>query len=85
MEESNHFDLEAYVFALDDAIDARNVEGFGGADNLAARMRASNSGAKNDLRKRFRRSVAEPIHNLLDAAFCSSLPLGTLREWTRSP
>ena len=57
----NHFDLEAYVFALDDAMQ-ETLKDSAKFDRLAARMGASSADAKSDLRKRFETN-ADRIHS----------------------
>ncbi len=57
----NHFDLEAYVYALDDAVQ-ETVKDSAKFDRLAARMGASSADAKSDLRKRFETN-ANRIHS----------------------
>ena len=72
----NHFDLEAYVFALDDAVQ-ETLKDSAKFDRLAARMGASGADAKSDLRKRFE-TTADRIHNFPDPRTGHSLPLGTI-------
>jgi processive rubber oxygenase RoxA-like protein len=57
----NHFDIEAYLSALDDATQEtlRDTAKF---DRLAARLGTTSPGAKSELRKRFE-SAADRVHN----------------------
>ena len=52
----------AYIFALDDALQATLTD-TAKFDRLAARMGASSSDAKSDLRKRFE-TEAERVHRV---------------------
>ena len=73
----NHFDLEAYVFALDDAVQG-TLKDSAKFDRLAARMGASNADAKSDLRKR---SKLMPIISIVpDHRSGHPLPSGTLEN-----
>jgi hypothetical protein len=57
----NHFDIEAYLSALDDAAQ-ETLKDSAKFDRLAARLGASSPDAKSDLRKRFE-GAADRIHN----------------------
>ena len=57
----NHFDIEAYLSALDDATQ-ETLKDSAKFDRLAARLGASSPDAKSELRKRFE-SAAGRIHN----------------------
>ena len=57
----NHFDIEAYLSALDDAMQ-NTLTDSAKFDRLAARLGASSSEAKSDLRKRFE-GAADRVHN----------------------
>ncbi len=57
----NHFDIEAYLSALDDAAQ-ETLKDSTKFDRLAARLGVSSSDAKNELRKRFE-GAADRIHN----------------------
>ena len=56
----NRLDLQAYIYAMDDALQA-TVNDPAKFDRLAARLNASDAGAKSALRKRFE-SDAERVH-----------------------
>jgi hypothetical protein len=73
----NHFDLEAYVFALDDAVQG-TLKDEAKFDRLAARMGASNTDAKSDLRKRFE-SNADRIHSFRTRVLLTPYPWGPSR------
>jgi hypothetical protein len=57
----NHFDIEAYLSALDDAMQ-KTLTDSAKFDRLASRVGASSSGAKSDLRKRFE-GAADRVHD----------------------
>jgi len=73
----NHFDLEAYIFALDDAV-LETLKDSAKFDRLAARMGASNTDAKSDLRKRFE-STADRIHSFRTRVLLTPYPWGPSR------
>jgi len=73
----NHFDLEAYIFALDDAVQ-ETLKDSAKFDRLAARMGASNTDAKSDLRKRFE-SAADRIHSFRTRVLLTPYPWGPSR------
>ena len=73
----NHFDLEAYVFALDDAVQ-ETLKDSAKFDRLAARMGALNTEAKSDLRKRFE-STADRIHSFRTRVLLTPYPWGPSR------
>jgi hypothetical protein len=73
----NHFDLEAYVFALDDAVQD-TLKDSAKFDRLAARIGASNSDAKSDLHKRFE-STADRIHSFRTRVLLTPYPWGPSR------
>ncbi len=68
----NTFDLMAYVFALDDALQATLTDA-AKFDRLAARMGASSPEAKSDLRKRFE-TQSDRVHRF-------RVPLVTPTPW----
>jgi hypothetical protein len=57
----NHFDIEAYLGALDDAAQ-ETLKDSAKFDRLASRVGASSSDARSDLRKRFE-GAADRVHN----------------------
>ena len=71
----------AYVYALDDAVQA-TLNDPAKFDRLAARMGASSADAKSDLRKRFE-SDAERVHSIAPAFWSRPHP-GDPRGWTPS-
>ena len=73
----NHFDLEAYVCALDDAVQATLTDS-AKFDRLAVRMGASNASAKSNLRKRFE-SNADRIHSFRTRVLLTPYPWGPSR------
>ena len=73
----NHFDLEAYVFALDDAVQ-ETLKDSAKFDRLAARMGASSADAKSDLRKRFETN-ANRIHSFRTTVLLTPYPWGPSR------
>ena len=73
----NHFDLEAYVFALDDAVQETLTDS-AKFDRLAARMGASSADAKSDLRKRFETN-ADRIHRFRTRVLLTPYPWGPSR------
>lgn len=58
---ANHFDIEAYLGALDDAVQ-ETLTNSAKFDRLAGRLGAASPDAKSELRKRFE-GAAERIHN----------------------
>jgi hypothetical protein len=73
----NHFDLEAYIFALDDAVQ-ETLKDSAKFDRMAARMGTSNTDAKSDLRKRFE-STADRIHSFRTRVLLTPYPWGPSR------
>jgi hypothetical protein len=73
----NHFDLEAYVYALDDAVQ-ETLTNSGKFDRLAARLGASSTDAKAELRKRFE-STADRIHQFRTRVLLTPYPWGPSR------
>ncbi len=73
----NHFDLESYVFALDDAMQATLTDE-PKFDRLAARMGASSADAKSDLHKRFETN-ADRIHRFRTTVLLTPYPWGPSR------
>ena len=73
----NHFDLEAYVFALDDAVQ-ETLKDSAKFDRLAARMGASSADAKSDLHKRFETN-ADRIHSFRTRVLLTPYPWGPSR------
>jgi mono/diheme cytochrome c family protein len=73
----NHFDLEAYVFALDDAVQETLTDS-AKFDRLAARMGASGADAKSDLHKRFE-TTADRIHVFRTRVLITPYPWGPSR------
>jgi hypothetical protein len=73
----NHFDLEAYVFALDDAVQ-ETLKDSAKFDRLAARMGASSADAKSDLHKRFETN-ADRIHRFRTRVLLTPYPWGPSR------
>jgi mono/diheme cytochrome c family protein len=73
----NHFDLEAYVFALDDAVQ-ETLKDSAKFDRLAARMGVSSADAKSDLHKRFE-SNADRIHRFRTTVLLTPYPWGPSR------
>ena len=73
----NHFDLEAYVFALDDAVQ-ETLKDSAKFDRLAARMGVSSADAKSDLRKRFETN-ADRIHSFRTTVLLTPYPWGPSR------
>jgi hypothetical protein len=73
----NHFDLEAYIFALDDAVQ-ETLKDSAKFDRLAARMGASSADAKSDLRKRFETN-ADRIHSFRTRVLLTPYPWGPSR------
>jgi hypothetical protein len=73
----NHFDLEAYVFALDDAVQ-ETLKDSAKFDRLAARMGASSADAKSDLRKRLE-IKADRIHSFRTTVLLTPYPWGPSR------
>jgi hypothetical protein len=73
----NHFDIEAYLNALDDAIQETLTDSTK-FDRLAARMRASSPDAKSELRKRFE-SAAGRIHSYRLRVLVTPYPWGPSR------
>jgi RoxA-like, cytochrome c-like len=73
----NHFDLEAFVYALDDAVQ-ETLTNSGKFDRLAARLGASSTDAKAELRKRFE-STADRIHQFRTRVLLTPYPWGPSR------
>jgi hypothetical protein len=73
----NHFDIEAYLSALDDAVQ-ETLKDSAKFDRLAARLGASSADAKNELRKRFE-SAAVRIHNYRTRVLVTPYPWGPSR------
>ena len=73
----NHFDLEAYVFALDDAVQ-ETLKDSAKFDRLAARMGVSSADAKSDLRKRVETN-ADRIHSFRTTVLLTPYPWGPAR------
>src|ERR1700740_2822397 len=73
----NHFDLEAYVFALDDAVQ-ETLKDAAKFDRLAARMGTSSPDAKSELRKRFE-STADRVHHFRTRVLLTPYPWGPSR------
>jgi hypothetical protein len=73
----NHFDLEAYVLALDDAVQETLTDS-AKFDRLAARMGASSADAKSDLHKRFEIN-ADRIHRFRTRVLLTPYPWGPSR------
>ncbi len=73
----NHFDLESYVFALDDAVQETLTDS-AKFDRLAARMGASSADAKSDLHKRFEIN-ADRIHSFRARVLLTPYPWGPSR------
>jgi hypothetical protein len=73
----NHFDLEAFVFALDDAVQETLTDS-AKFDRLAARLGASSPDAKSDLRKRFE-NTADRIHSFRTRVLLTPYPWGPSR------
>ena len=73
----NHFDIQAYLFDLDDAVQ-ETLKDSAKFDRLAVRLGASSSDAKTELRKRFE-SAADRIHNYRTGALVTPYPWGPSR------
>jgi mono/diheme cytochrome c family protein len=73
----NHFDIEAYLSALDDAMQ-NTLTDSAKFDRLAARLGASSSEAKSDLRKRFE-GAADRVHNYRTRVLVTPYPWGPSR------
>src|SRR5271154_6 len=73
----NHFDIQAYLGALDSAIQATLTDS-AKFERLAARLGASSSDAKSELRKRFERS-ADNIHSYNFRVLVTPYPWGPSR------
>jgi hypothetical protein len=73
----NHFDLEAYLVALDDATQ-ETLKDSAKFDRLAARVGASSSDAKSELRKRFE-GAADRVHNYRTRVLVTPYPWGPSR------
>jgi hypothetical protein len=78
---ANNFDLMAYIYALDDALQATLTDS-AKFDRLAARLGASNPEARGELRKRFESEAA--IVHVYRTRTWSLLHLGGLLAWTPS-
>jgi hypothetical protein len=73
----NHFDLQAYVYALDDAVQ-QTLTDSAKFDRLAARMGASSADAKTELHKRLE-SAADHIHHYRTRVLVVPYPWGPSR------
>jgi hypothetical protein len=73
----NHFDLQAYLYAADDAVQ-ETLKDSAKFDRLAGRMGASSPDAKSDLRKRFE-SSADRIHDFCTRVLLTPYPWGPSR------
>jgi hypothetical protein len=73
----NHFDIEAYIAALDGATQ-ETLKDSAKFDRLASRMGASSSDAKSALRKRFE-GAADLIHNYPTRIIVTPYPWGPSR------
>ncbi len=73
----NTFDLMAYVYALDDALQATLTD-TAKFDRLAARLGASSSDSKSELRKRFE-SEAARVHEFRTRTLLAPSPWGPAR------
>src|SRR5271154_424767 len=73
----NHFDLEAYIFALDDAVQETLTDS-AKFNRLAARMGASSADAKSELHKRFE-TKANLIHSFRTRVLLTPYPWGPSR------
>jgi hypothetical protein len=73
----NHFDIEAYLSALDDAVQ-ETLKDSAKFDRLAVRVGASSSDAKSELRKRFE-GAADRIHNYRTRVLVTPYPWGPSR------
>ena len=74
---ANHFDIEAYLSALDDAMQATLADS-AKFDRLAARMGASTPADKNALHSRFE-SAAVRVHNYRTRVLVTPYPWGPSR------
>jgi hypothetical protein len=74
---ANTFDFMAYCDALDDALQATLTDA-AKFDRLAARLGASSSGAKSELRKRFTSDAAR-VHEYRSRAVVAPIPWGPSR------
>ena len=74
---ANKFDLMAYVYALDDALQATLTD-TAKFDRLAARLGASTSDAKSELRKRFESDAAR-VHDYRTRTLVTPDPWGPAR------
>src|SRR5277367_2474196 len=73
----NHFDLEAYLFALDDALQ-QTLTDSAKFNRLAARMGASSADAKSELHKRFDTN-ADRVHSFRPSVLLTPYPWGPSR------
>ena len=73
----NHFDIEGYLSALDDALQ-ETLKDSAKFDRLAGRMNVSNPEAKNELRKRFE-EAADRVHNYRTRVLVTPYPWGPSR------
>src|SRR5271170_2805275 len=73
----NHFDIEAYLSALDDAMQ-NTLTDSAKFDRLASREGASSSDARSELRKRFE-GAADRIHNYRTRVLVTPYPWGPSR------
>ncbi len=81
----NHFDLEAYVFALDDAVQGTLKDSAKRFDRLAVpRMGASECGRKERPAQTLRNVNWPIVSRVSGPPFCSPPTPGDRREWTPS-
>lgn len=73
----NHFDMEAYLSALDDAMQ-KTLTNSAKFDRLATRLQSSSSDAKNELRNRFE-AAARRLHNYRTRVVVTPYPWGPSR------
>jgi hypothetical protein len=73
----NTFDMMAYVYALDDALQATGAEA-AKFDRLAARIGAANAASRNQLRKRFDGDAAR-VHQYRTRTLITPFPWGPAR------
>ena len=74
---ANTFDFMAYVYALDDALQATLIDA-AKFDRLAARLGTSSAAAKSELRKRFESDAAR-VHEYRTRAAIAPIPWGPSR------
>jgi hypothetical protein len=73
----NNFDLMAYVYALDDSLQATLTDSTK-FDRLATKLRASDADTKNELRKRFESDAAR-VHDYRTRILLTPAPWGPAR------